>query len=293
VTLRTPRPVWIAALVAALAAATLAQSPATAIDAGHSYASFWMGRESEVSVMVNTGVAQAGGSIALSASDPAASSLEVHIVPGGEGARLMAPDGSLQTGIFANLVRYTVLSYRSARAAVGRDGLLEFTGDLTVWHVTREATRDGWNWNYSGPTYTDPRTETWSRTATFVLTTPRAEFLESFLQKKSELLVSSFIVDADFPELPGALLDAYWPLVAQDEQCSPAADGGQAARFPGGTVCTGHVISVTPTYYRAQTAGRDYSGLRRYDAPVRGPVTIGLHLRLASPGRASSDPPGK
>jgi len=291
VSIRGLRPVWLAALAAFLTGSALAQTPATPIDSGHSYASFWMGRNTEVSVMVNTAVAEVGGSIALDAKELTASSFEFHIVPGGEGASLLAPDGSLRSGVVANLVRYTVIRFRSTQARVRRDNLLQFTGELTVTHVTRDAVSEAWNFAYSGPSFSDPRTETWTRTATFVLTSPRADLLEAAFEKKPEIVATSTIVDRDFPELPNAVLDAYWPIVAEDEHCTPATgSGGTWGYTPG--VCTGKAITVTPAYLRDQTTARDYSGLRRYSAPVNGPVTILLHLKLAPPGPASPTPPG-
>ncbi|HKO06041.1 MAG TPA: hypothetical protein VJW51_14885 [Candidatus Acidoferrales bacterium] len=289
--LRSLRPVGVAALAAALAASALAQTAAIPIDSGHSYATLWMGRDTEISVIVNTGVAQAGGSVTLVTKDPAASSLELHIVPGGEGANLMAPDGSLKSGVVAQLVRYTVISFLSRRAEVRRDGLLQFTGELTVTHVTRETIPEAWNVAYSGASYAEPQTQIWTRTATFVLATPRAEFLQPALEKNPELLATATLTDRDFPELPGAMLDSYWPIVAEDEECTPpTGSGGTWGYRPG--VCTGRAISVTPSFLRDQTNGRDYSGLRRYNAPVNGPVTILLHLRLAPPGPANPKPPG-
>ncbi len=291
VSFRGLRPVWLAALAAFLAASAVAQTPATRIDSGHSYASFWMGRNTEVSVMVNTAVAEVGGSIALDAKELSASSLEFHIVPGGEGGSLLAPDGSLRSGVIAKLVRYTVISFRSTQARVRRDNLLQFAGELTVTHVTRDLNSEAWNFAYSGPSYADPQKETWTRTATFVLTSPRADLLEAAFEKRPEIVATAMIVDRDFPELPNAVLDADWPIVAEDEHCTDPTGSPGAWDYHGG-VCTGKAITVTPAYLRDQTTGRDYSGLRRYSAPVNGPVTILLHLKLAPPGPAVPTPPG-
>jgi polyisoprenoid-binding protein YceI len=285
------RPLRFAALAAFLAAPATAQIPAIPIDAGHSYATLWMGRDTEISVMVNTGVAQVGGSVAFAEKELAASSMEFHLVPGGEGASLLAPDGALRSGVVANLVRYTVMSFRSTQARVRPDGLLQFTGKLTVVHVTRENVQQPWNIAYSGPTYADPETKTWTRLATFVLADPHAGDLEAALEKKQEIEITGTIKKSEFPELPDAVLDAYWPIVAEDEHCEPATGSpGSWGYRPG--VCTGTAISVTPTFQRSQTTGLDFSGLRRYDAPVNGPVTIRLHLKLAPPGAANSTSPG-
>jgi len=236
-------------------------------------------------------VAQAGGRVTLVTKDPASSSLELHIVPGGEGAELMAPDGSLKSGVIARLVRYSVISFQSTRAEVRRDGLLQFTGELTVTHVTRETLPQAWTVGYSGASYAEPQSVTWTRRATFILAAPHAENLQPALEQNPELLATATLNDRDFPELPGALLDSYWPIVAQDEECSPSTGSpGTWGYRPG--VCTGTAITVTPSFLRDQTTAKDYSGLRRYNAPVDGPVTLYLHLRLAPPRPAAQKLPG-
>lgn len=288
---RIPRLLIALAFAAALDLPAAAQTAPSQIDASDSYASLWMGRDTEVTVIVNVGVAQVGGAVTLSAQTPAASSLEFTLVPGGDGAALLAPDGTLRADVVAPIMRYTAMTFRSARARVRRDGLLEFTGVLAVTHVTREVISEPWNWGYSGVSYDNPVTQTATRNVTFALATPRAEFLASYLQKHSELVLSATIDEDAFPQLPGIVLDSYWPIVREDEQCAPTSPFSAPRDYEGWT-CKGKAITTTPAYQPAQTTGRDYSGLRRYDAPTHGPVTILLHLKLATPVAATPAPPG-
>ncbi|HMD33288.1 MAG TPA: hypothetical protein VKG84_15335 [Candidatus Acidoferrales bacterium] len=278
----------LSAALAALAAPARAQSRVTPFDAGHSYASFWMGGSSEVSVPVNVAVAQAGGTMALDAKKPAASSLDFSLVPGGEGAELLLPDGSVRENQLARILRYTVLGFRCTHTHVRRDGRVEFSGELTVTHVTREQILAAWNSTPGFPSYTDPVITRATRTVSFVLTSPHAEFLAAHLQKQETLLASATIDAGAFPELSEALVGSYWPVVAQDEKCQLSADSA-GRRDYSGAVCTGKTISTVNTPRAAPSFGRDYAGRPRIQANVNGPITILLYLRLAAPADEKSD----
>ncbi len=268
-----------------------AQSPPAQLDAEHSYATLWMGRDTETTVIVNVGVARVAGRINLVLDDPTASSLHFSLVPGGEGSQLLAPDGTLRPNIIAPVLRYTAMEFRSTRARVRRDGRLAFTGELSITHVTRELIPIAWNSGNNSQTYTGPETVQDLATVTFVLTTPRAEFLAAYLRKNSELLVSATInVDA-FPKLPGAILDSYWPAVIQDEHCepSPASDG---EKDYSGIICPGKAITTAASFQPARPWSKDYSGQPRHDAPLDGPVTILLHLIVEGPASSAPAAPG-
>jgi len=209
--------------------------------------------------------------------------LDVALVPGGAGAGLLTPAGTLRRDQIASIARYTVMSFRSSSARVRRDGRLELSGELTVIHVTREKILGDWSWGYSGSTtYSDPVTKTYTRPVKFVVLTPHAEFLESYLQEPKEVIAAAEIALADFPELPGIVLDSDWPIVAQDEECSPGPSSG-GRRDYSGTVCTGKAIAITnPPPGPPPSTGRDYSGMPRPVVPREGPVGIVLHLRLTA-----------
>jgi hypothetical protein len=237
--------------------------------------------------MVNVGVAQVGGSVKLSTQDPAASSLEFCLVPGGAGTALLAPDGTLRRDVVAGLMRYSAMTFRTTGARVRRDGRLEFSGELTLTHVTREEIPVNWNSTNNGYSYTDPETSRVTRKVTFVLATLRAEFLASYLREHSDLLATATIDAGEFPELGPDVLDSYWPTVAEDEDCAPV-NQTISVRDYGGWNCKGKAITTTSSLQPTQTSSLDYSGLRKYDAPVHGPVTILLRLKLAAPA-----PPAK
>jgi len=268
------------------------QAIPTTIDAGHSYASLWMGRQSETSVMVNVGVAQVGGTVRLEAKQPEEAALRFSLVPGGAGSQLLAPDGTLRDDVTAPIMRYTAMTFRSSGARIRNDGRLEITGELAVVHVTRERILPAWNSANDAPTYTDPKTLRSAKTVTFVLATPRVEFLAEYLQKHSDLVFSATVEAAAFPDLPSIVLDSDWPTVAEDEHCEPASPYVSPRDYSGWT-CAGKAITTTPAYLPWQTTSVDYSGLRKYDAPADGPVTILLHLRFARSAGPATTPPAR
>ena len=275
---------FFAALGGLFAAALCAQNSTTKIDAGHSYAILWMGRDTEVSVAVNAGVAQAGGTANLTPKDSATASLEVNLVPGGGGARLLTTEGTLRSGEIAAIARYAVMSFHTKGARVRRDGRLVLPGELTVTHVTRELQTGAWNFGYSGSTnYSDPVAETTKRPIRFVVVSPHAEFLEGYLNARKEIIAAATIEARDFPELPGIVLGSDWPIVAEDENCPPPV--ARSIRDYSGVTCNGTAIGITNATSERHSFSVDYSGMRRAVAPVDGPVTIVLHLKLlpASP----------
>ena len=280
-------PLLLASALLAVAAPLAAQSLPSQLDAEHSYATLWMGRDTETTVIVNVGVARLAGKIHLVLADPATSALHFSLVPGGEGSQLLASDGTLRPDVVAPVLRYTAMEFRSTRARVRHDGRLAFTGELRITHVTRELIPIAWNSGNNSQTYTDPETSQDSATVTFVLATPRAEFLTAYLQKNSELLVSATINAEAFLKLPAAILDSYWPAVIQDEHCEPstASDGEKDYR---GILCPGKAITTTASFQPARPWSKDYSGQPRHDAPPDGPVTLLLHLKLPAQSVAGS-----
>jgi polyisoprenoid-binding protein YceI len=274
---------FLAVLTALLPVSVRAQDSPAKIDAGHSYATIWMGTDSEVTVAVNTGVAQAAGTANLAPKEPVAASLHVNLVPGGGGARLLTPQGTLRTGEIAPIARYAVMSFQATSARVRKDGRLELAGDLTVTHVTREVVLGAWNRGYSGSTtYSDPVTKTVTRPVKFVVTSPHAEFIGSYLNEQKEIVAAATIDARDFPELPGMVLGSDWPIVTEDENCpEPVGDAGR--RDYGGVTCTGKAIAVVDQSSSYHSFSRDYAGVPRPAAPVDGPVTIVLHLKLVPP----------
>jgi hypothetical protein len=188
-------------------------------------------------------------------------------------------------------MRYAAMSFHTTSARVRKDGRLELTGDLTVTHVTRELEIGAWNRGYSGSTnYTDPVSKTYTRQVKFVVTSPHAEFLPSYLQEAKEIIAAATIEAPDFPELPDIMLSSDWPVVAQDEDC-PEPVAGAGRRDYSGVTCTGKGIAVSNPASANHSFSRDYAGMPRPRAPVEGPVTIVLHLRLSSPALQATPQP--
>ena len=266
----------------AASAAGMPQSAPAKIDAGHSYASFWVGGQGEAAPPVNVAVAQIAGTATLYSAKHANSLLSIAIVPGGDGSDLLSPEGTLREGVIARLLHYTSLSFRTTHARVRRDGMLEFAGELTVTHVTREQIPNAWNSATNTPSYTDPVITSATRTVTFVLTNPHAAFIENQRKQGHAFLASAIVTSAAFPELSAALLDSSWPIVAQDEHCEfPAGVAG--TRDYTGAVCTGKAVSTTNVPQAPVSFGRDYSGRPRVQADLSGPVTILLYVKFNPP----------
>jgi len=198
-----PRTALFLIFAALCAPAVAAQSFPSKIDPGHSYATLWMGRDTEVSAAVNTGVGQVGGTAELANPATPPSALEFALVPGGNGAVLLTRQGTLRSNQIAAIIRYTVMSFHSTAIRVRRDGRLELAGDLTVTHVTRELEMGRWSWAYSGSTtYSEPQSKTITRPAKFVVMSPHAEFLPTYLKDEKEIIVAATMEAHDFPELP-------------------------------------------------------------------------------------------
>jgi polyisoprenoid-binding protein YceI len=280
----------VPAAVAVWGTSLRAQMRPVPIDSGHSYGSLWVGAATETSPPVNVAVTQAAGNATFDTKNPKASALQVTLVPGGTGDDLLTPGGTLREGEIARLMRYTVMSFQSTGVELRNDGRLAFSGRLTVKHVTREQIMAAWNSATPSPSYTDPKTESATRPVTFVLSTPRAELLAESLKKSAPFVATAAINAGDFPELSAAILDAYWPVVAQDEQCEFPVDSA-GRRDYSGTVCTGRTISTTNAPRSAPSLGRDYSGPPKVEAAANGPVTILLYLKLAAAPGPKREPP--
>jgi len=278
----------VCALLATCAPRLAAQSRPFQIDRDHSYASFWMGVSAEGNP-VNVAVARAAGTASLDVKNPADSALAVTIVPGGGGSSLLAPDGSVRRDEIAPIMRYAFITFHSKQARVRRDGRLEFSGEFTITHVTRQQVTAAWNSANNTPSYTDPLTKTTKREVTLLLTTPHAEFLAAQMQRQQAFVASATFDGGEFPDLASALLGSDWPIVAQDEQCEfPVGAAGRRDYY--GAVCTGKAVSTSNPAAPVQASPRGYAGRPPVEAPVNGPVTILLYLKLSVPDSGAAPP---
>ena len=274
-------------LAAASAAPVAAQTIPLQIDENQSYATLWMGRQTEVTPIVNVGVAQVGGNVTLGAPDPSTSALKFGLVPGGGGAELLASDGTVRTGQTAQIARYTVMSFQSNHARVRRDGHVEIAGLLTVTHVTREVVAKPWTWGYSGVSYDDPVSNSVTRPVTFVFVNPSVAAMAAHPTEVVDVLATATTEAGDFPELVDDVLDASWPIVALNEQCVAPPNAGDMRDYVG-VLCNGKAITAQVPLNEHHSFAVDYHGMREAVTTTHGPVTIVLHLKLALPAPTPS-----
>ena len=227
------------------AIATLAAVPAVAsegnwkLDADHSTARILLGENA-----VNIGIARVGGNVELDAANPGNSVLDLNIDPAG---------GKL-------------ITFKSRRATMNRDGKLEVRGDLALRRIVREVILNPGE-DYYGPVYGETIVQTVTRQVTFVL--PVRDRRE-----KTELTAEARIYRENFPELFAAVHDVNWQPVVLDKACEmPPPSEGYA-----GASCTGTVVEPDRGPAFAQV-GEDYHGFETA-RPKGNLLTIDLKLHL-------------
>jgi hypothetical protein len=231
-------------IVLILAIATLAAVPAIAkegswkLDADHSTARILLGTNA-----FNIGVARVGGNVELNGAEPTKAVLDLSVESAGS----------------------KLITFKSRRTTIGRDGRLEVSGDLTL-RVVRRINLDPAE-DYYGPADGQPITRTVTREVTFVL--PMSDG-----GNQAEVTAEANIFRESFPELFAAVTDANWQPVIQDKTCElPQAGEGYA-----GAVCSGTVVAPDRSASFA-SIGEDYHGFES-GAPDASLVRIVLKLRL-------------
>jgi len=213
-------------IVLILAIASIAAVPAIAsegnwkLDAEHSTARILLGANA-----FSIGVAHVGGNVELDAAEPTNSGLDLSIDPAG---------GKL-------------ITFKSRRATMNRDGKLEVSGDLTLSRVVRQVILNPAE-DYSGPVYGEPMTQIVTHEVTFV-------FPMSYQAKQAEITGEAKMFGEDFPELFAAVTDTNWQPVIQDKACELPPAGEDYA----GAVCTGTVVEPNRSAAVA-SIGEDYHG---------------------------------
>lgn len=237
----TQRIVLILAIATVVAVPAVAKEGNWKLDADHSTARILLGANA-----FNIGVARVGGNVELDAAEPTNSVLDLSLDPAG---------GQL-------------ITFKSRRATMSRDGKLVVSGDLTLSPAVRELTADIGREDYHGPVYGEPIMQTVTREVTFVL--PMSDRGE-----QAETTAEANIFRENFPELFAAVADADWQPVIQDGACETRLGEDYAGRLCAGTV-------VQPD--RSATAalarlGEDYHGFE-FAGPEGNLVTIVLKLHL-------------
>jgi len=253
-----------------------AQNGESRIDSRYSTASLSLA-SSTSGVSWNVGIAKVSGTVTLD-NGPDKDAVNLVIYPAGEGSRVLNPSGGFREDRFADLSRYTLMSFRSSRVTPNRAGKLAVTGELSVTHVTREASVV-WSNAYSGPDYGAPVPQTTTRQVSLVFDAPNQTTATMHNPAPDERWALATVNLRDFPELRSAWLDSVWPLVVEDEHCEmpwPKAD----FRDYSGARCTGTPVLPATLSQPPQRFGDDYPTLNEATAPANDEAIILIHLRL-------------
>jgi polyisoprenoid-binding protein YceI len=278
---RAPRLVAALAIAFVLAPASFAQTKPLTIDSGHSFARLSLASSNDATPPYNVGNAEVMGWVTAPAPDPLKATFEFFIYPAREGPYLFDANGNLRFDSYAELARYSFLSFKSKHAAWNHDGKLKLTGDLILTHVVREPTMN-WNIAYNGPTYDEPDTDRLARDATFVVQTPREDLEEGLKAGQFQIMALATIQREDFAELWPALQDSIWPVVVEDRNCRPP-ESKISMRDYRGFDCSGRVVAVTPPPEPPRDFNVAYPGSLSSDPPKGNEVTIFVQLRVVPP----------
>ena len=208
------------AMAACLSSAALAQSGLTRVDPRHSTASIFLHRKAGDSTPLNVGIAMVSGTANWDRNNPAKSDFSLYVYPAGQDSHLLNSDGSFRKDGFANLARYTLMTFQSKSCTLDPSGRLLLTGDLTVTHVERETTTE-WSIAYSGAQLGDPVAHSLTHEARLVVQDGSSAPAPKWPAVKPDLLASIRTNEKEFHGIRNALMDAVWPIVVLDERCEP------------------------------------------------------------------------
>jgi len=253
-----------------------AQNGRLRIDSGHSTASLSL-LSSSNGMSWNIGVAKVSGTVKIS-DNPSEDVFDLNIYPARQGSRLLDPDGGFRGNSFANLSRYTVMSFHSSGVTRNRDGKLAVRGKLSVTYVQRQA-NIAWNDSYSGPDYSEPEAQSTTHEVTFVLEAQNRATDTMRNHGTEEMSGLATINLHDFPRLRATWLDSVWPIVVEDEHCV-IPDVRGTTRDYSGAVCTGTPIEVKTLSRPSERFDIDYPGPDVVTAPASDGATILIDLRL-------------
>jgi polyisoprenoid-binding protein YceI len=268
------------AMAAFLASAALAQSGLTRVDPRHSTASIFLHRRAGDSTPLNVGIAMVSGTANWDHKNPTKSEFRLFVYPAGQDSRLLNSDGSFRKEGFANLARYTLMTFQSKSCTLDPSGRLIATGDLTVTHVERETATE-WSIAYSGAQLGDPVMHSLSHEVRLVIQDGSSVPAPKWPAVKPDLLASIRTSDKELHGIRNTLMDAVWPIVVLDERCEqPPATASADMRAYQGVNCSG--TSVLPATSSEMPAWSDqaYSGSKDPDPTVEDRVIILFNLRL-------------
>jgi polyisoprenoid-binding protein YceI len=267
------------ALAAAAATLSFGQTGSWLIDSAHSTASLSLVSSSDATQPFNIAITMLAGAMILDESDTSQSSLRLSIYPADQDSSLLNPDGSFRNGGLAALARYTLMTFRSRKVVVIGRQKIEFTGDLTVVHVRREAA-DAWSNSYAGAVSSEPVVNTVTREVIFVANLSGLPAAPGQANRRAEIKALATVQRDNFKGLLAVLRDSNWPPVVLDEECRMPYYIGPSMKGYTGATCTGTPVERTldtePPYYLAA----DNVGAGIPVPPAGDEVTILAHLLL-------------
>ena len=268
------------AMAAFLSSAALAQSGLTRVDPRHSTASLFLHRKAGDSPPLNVGIVMVSGTANWDRNNPAKSDFHLYVYPAGQDSHLLNSDGSFRKDGFANLARYTLMTFQSKSCTLAPSGRLLVTGDLTVTHVERETTTE-WSIAYSGAQLGEPVVHSLTHEVRLIVQDGSSAPAPNWPAVKPVLLASLRTNDKEFHGIRNALMDAVWPIVVLDERCEPPpATASADMRAYQGANCSGTPVLPATSGEMPAWSDQGYSGSKDPDPSVEDRVTILFNLRL-------------
>jgi polyisoprenoid-binding protein YceI len=224
---------------------------------------------------VTLGFARVMGAVKIDDSDPAKSSVDLHIYPAMSMTEPIDEEGKFKSRWMANRANQTMLCFHSKNVARTAGGRLQTTGDLILVRVDRNVQVPAPSEAYSGPIYGPPITNRVSHEATLVFDLPAS----GSVQKGGGIQASAStkVFREDFPQLVKAVLSTNWPPLVQDENCRVPAPSEAYS----GANCTGKFLRA-PSLPEdpGMHIGEDYPGAQNFNAQIGERLDLVIHMHL-------------
>jgi polyisoprenoid-binding protein YceI len=228
------------------------------------------------------GFARVNGRVEVDNTDLAKSSFDFRIYPATSMTPQINEDGKFLSHWLANLSNHTLVCFHSKGATRTADGHLQTTGNLILTRVDRNVEASP-SEAYAGPVYGPPEIHRVSHEATFVFDFPADG------QKDGEIVATAKtgMFREDYPQLVRAVVNTYWPLVFQNENCQGPTNVGEDYH---GAKCTGMLLQAPALPEEPHAAnGEDLGAASGFNTIVGNHLDILVHFRLM-PGNSSETP---
>jgi len=218
---------------------------------------------------VTLGFARVNGTVKIDDSDATKSSVEFRIYPATSMTPVIAEDGKFLSHWLENMSNHTLVCFHSKKVERTPDGRLRATGELAVTRVDRNV-ESAPGEAYAGPVYGAPMIHRVSHEATFIFDLGQKD-------GGTQASGSTRVFREDFPQLVKTVVNTYWPILVQDENCqTPAVNEAYS-----GTHCTGTFMETAglPDAPHAANA-EDLPGAPNFNAIVGEDLTILVQMHL-------------